>query len=87
MLLIVQLYNFVHATLLKIKCHFFYDEPEPCEDIKSNKDSDVITESHFEQDCITKGMAPSRSKYRFTNFRLYFDILFSIFPPNGTTSA
>ena len=41
---------------------FFYDEPELCEDIKSNKDSDVITESQLEQDCSIRGMAPIRSK-------------------------
>ena len=70
-----------------IKYHFFYDEPELREDIKSSKDSDVITESQFEQECTIKGMAPIRSKYWLTNFRLYFAILFIIFPPNGTTSA
>ena len=64
-----------------------YDDPEPVEVIKSTKGSAVITESHFEHECTIKGMAPIRSKYLSTNFRLYFAILFIIFPPNGTTSA
>ncbi|MHA1669109.1 MAG: hypothetical protein ACTSV5_00880 [Promethearchaeota archaeon] len=41
---------------------FFYEEPELREDIKSTKDSEDITESQFEQECTTKGMAPIRSK-------------------------
>ena len=75
-----------HFTENKVS-FFFYDEPELREDIKSIKDSDVITESHFEQECIIRGMAPIRSKYRSTIFRVYFAILFIIFPPNGATSA
>lgn len=65
----------------------FYDVPILCEDVKSNRVSDVITASHFEQEWSIRGMAPIRSRYRSTNFNIYFAILFSIFPPNGTTSA
>lgn len=38
-----------HFTENKVS-FFFYDELEPCEDIKSVKDSDDITESHFEHE-------------------------------------
>ncbi len=42
-----------------ITCYF---EPGLGEDIKSNSDSEVITESQFEQEWNTTGMAPILSK-------------------------
>lgn len=36
----------------------FYDELELLEPTKSNKDSVVITALQFEQECITRGIAP-----------------------------
>jgi len=50
-------------------------------------DWDDITESHFEQECKTSGMAPILSKYRSTNFKPNFAIPLNIFPPNGATSV